>query len=160
MKTTALCPLAALSSLAALTALAACNTQAVGVSPASMRVGDGARYVAQIENVPNRCKRLAEPSRESACEVARTEARQFVSTIEPLQQLCLEGNPLGNGVTSRCVVRAAVEDADLRQIRVKIRESYPDSGFQAMDDYWFSNDAMVDVYLYSLGFLKDSDVKK
>lgn len=152
------CPIALCLSTLAL--LAGCNSQAVGVSPRSMRMGDGARYVAQIENVPNRCKMLAEPGRESACEAARVEARQFVSTIEPLQELCLEGNPLANGITSRCVVRASVEDADLRQVRVKVRQSYPDSGFKAMDDYWFSNDAMVDIYLYSLGFLKEADIGK
>lgn len=140
--------------------LAACNSQAIGVSPSSMRMGDGARYVAQIENVPNRCQALAESSRENACESARTDARQFVSSIEPLQELCLEGNPLGNGITSRCVVRAAVEDVDLRKVRVKVRQSYPDSGFKVMDDYWFSNDALVDIYLYSIGFLKEGDIKK
>lgn len=150
----------AAASLAALPLLSGCNSQAVGVSPRSMRMGDGARYVAQIGDVPNRCEMLAEPSRAAACEGARVEARQFIATIEPLQDLCLEGNPLGNGITSRCAVRASVEDVDLRQIRVKVRQSYPDSGFKVMDDYWFSNDAMVDVYLYSLGFLKENDLRK
>lgn len=146
--------------LATTALLAGCNSQAMGVSPGSMRMGDGARYVTEINDVPNRCAMLADPGRESACEAARVEARQFVSTIEPLQHLCLEGNPLGNGVTSRCVVRASVEDVDLRQVRVKVRESYPDSGFKVMDDYWFSNDAMVDIYLYSIGFLKEQDLGK
>ncbi|MDR0965974.1 MAG: hypothetical protein LBM75_05670 [Myxococcales bacterium] len=147
--------------LAALSTLSVgCNSQPVGVSPSSFRMGDGARYVAQINDVPDRCPMLADPNRQTACEAARTEARHFVSTLEPLQQICLEGNPLGNGVTSRCVVRAAIEDMDLRKIRVKIRESYPDSGFKTMDDYWFSNDAMVDIYLYSLGFLKQGDVQR
>lgn len=120
------------------------------------RVSDGARAVAEVTTVANRCEAMKTEDRKQACENARIEARQFVSKIEALQQLCLEGNPLGNGITSKCVVRAAVEDVNLKGFRVKIRESYPDSGFKVMDDYWFSNEAMVDIYLYSIGFVKDT----
>lgn len=122
------------------------------------RISDGARSVAEIKDVPDRCESLADESQKQNCQNMRVEARQFVSGIEALQQICLEGNPLGNGITSKCVVRAAVEDVDLRGFRVKIRETYPDSGFKVMDDYWFSNDAMVDIYLYSMGFVKNSDI--
>lgn len=128
----------------------------LGCGGSYSRVSDGARSVAEVTDVPNRCESMKDDDKKQACENARVEARQFVSKIEALQQLCLEGNPLGNGITSKCVVRAAVEDVNLKGFRVKIRESYPDSGFKVMDDYWFSNDAMVDIYLYSIGFVKDT----
>ena len=140
---------------AAIAAAALCA--AVGCSGGSYsRISDGARAVAEVNEVPDRCESMESDERRQDCENARVEARQFVSKIEVLQQICLEGNPLGNGITSKCVVRAAVEDVNLKGFRVKIRESYPDSGFKVMDDYWFSNDAMVDIYLYSIGYVKES----
>ena len=149
------------TSSAALLALAAMTLAAAGChSTGYSRVSDGARSVVAVEDIPDRCAEMEGDARKRSCEEARLEGKRFVSSLEALQQICLEGNPLGNGITSRCTVRAAVEDVNLRGVRVKIRESTPESGFKVMDDYWFTNDAMVDVYLYSLGFRKDSENQK
>ena len=115
---------------------------------------DGGRQPARVEAVPDRCAALAEPQREQECGQARVEAIRFVRKLAVEDQICLEGNPLGDRITSRCTVRAFVEDVGPKAIKLEIRETPPGSRFDPMHDYWYHEDALVDLYLESLGFLR------
>lgn len=115
---------------------------------------DGGRQPTRVGPVPDRCPALAEPKREKECAQARLEGIAFVRRLSVEDQICLDGNPLGDRITSRCKVRAFVEDVGLTNLKLEIRETPPGGRFEPMHDYWFHEDALVDLYLESLGFLR------
>jgi hypothetical protein len=113
---------------------------------------DGGRRPARVGPISNRCPRLVEPNREKECEQIRFDAINFVRRLAVDDQLCLQGNPLSDGVTGRCKVRAFVEDVGPKSIKLEIRHADPGTGFQPMADHWYHEDALVDLYLDSWGF--------
>jgi hypothetical protein len=100
----------------------------------------------------DRCRAQPDRDRRAACEQARDQALAFVEKLAVGDQVCLEGNSLLDGVTHRCKVRASVADASSHSVKLEIRESPPSSKYRQMDDYWFTEEALADVYVKSVGF--------
>ena len=114
--------------------------------------GDGMREPHRIG--PPRGDRCAAQGggQRKRCETMRTEAQRFMGRLSVDDQVCLEGNPLLDGVTSSCTVRAFVEDTAPNTVKLEIREAAHGSKYILMDDYWFHEAALVDLQLKQSGF--------
>jgi hypothetical protein len=107
---------------------------------------------------PRRDRCGAQPPREAkACAELRDRALTFVRRLSVDDQVCLLGNPLMDGVTQRCRVRAFVEDAGPSSVKLEIREASPDTSFVQMDDYWYHEAALADLQLRQSGFRLPED---
>jgi hypothetical protein len=126
-------------------------TAAAGVTP---KHGDGLVQPRKVGPVADRCSSLADKGRAEECEQVRLEAIAQVRKLAVDDQVCLDGNPFSDGVTSRCKVRAFVEDVAPKSVKLEIRHADPGTGFEPMQDYWYHEDALVDLCLESRGFLK------
>jgi len=100
----------------------------------------------------DRCGKIANEARKMDCESLRDEAFVFVRKLAVDDMVCLEGNPLSAGVTKACKVRAFVEDVAPGSVKLEIRDAAPRSHYKAMEDYWFHEKALVDLYLTTRGF--------
>jgi hypothetical protein len=115
--------------------------------------GDGLRGPHRFGSpTVDRCAAQDGAQRQAACRRDRDAALAYVRHLMVDDQVCLEGNPLVDGVTVRCRVRAFVEDASPESIKLEIREAAPGASFAAMDDYWYHEAALVDLQLKSAGY--------
>jgi hypothetical protein len=137
-------------SLFALLALAGCSHIANAFIDTSGKAGRSVEWVEAPK--VDRCRALKDPDRRADCEDKRQNALVFVRKLAVDDQVCLEGNSLLDGVTHFCKVRAFVADASPRNVKLEIRDAPPTSRYRPMEDYWFAEEALADLYLKSLGF--------
>lgn len=131
-------------------ALAGCGNFAGAFIDTSGKAG---RSMQRVEAPKvDRCSSQSDPERRAQCEEKRHSALAFVRKLAVEDQICLEGNSLLDGVTHRCKVRAFVTDASPRAVKLEIREAPPASRYRPMEDFWFAEEALADLYLKSLGF--------
>ncbi len=130
--------------------LAGCNALAGAFVDTSGKAGRGVPRVEAPKS--DRCRAQADSDRRADCQEKRDSALVFVRRLGVGDQVCLEGNPLLDGVTHRCQVRASVADAAPGGVKLEVRDAPPASRYRPMDDYWFAEDALADLYLKSLGF--------
>ncbi len=99
-----------------------------------------------------RCARQSEERQRKSCEELRELAYKFARSLAVDDQVCLEGNPISDGVTRRCRVRAFVADVAQQNVKLEIRDAPHDSKYKPMEDYWFHEAALADMYLEGQGY--------
>ncbi|MFN7130446.1 MAG: hypothetical protein ACK4N5_00090 [Myxococcales bacterium] len=124
--------------------------------PLSLLLVLGALGCSRVHKVgppeQDRCARQSTEAMRKNCEELRDQAFAFARKLAVDDQVCLEGNPIGDGVTSRCRVRAFVADVAQKNVKLEIRDAPPDSKYRPMEDYWFHEAAIADMYLVGFGF--------
>lgn len=100
----------------------------------------------------DRCAHQPEAHHRKSCEELRELAYKFARGLSVDDQVCLEGNPISDGVTSRCRVRASVSDVARGSVKFEIRDAPHDSKYRPMDSYWFHEAAIADMYLEGQGY--------
>jgi hypothetical protein len=116
-------------------------------------VDEGNRYADRVgDPATDRCAAQPDARRRKDCVKDRDRALTWVRHLSVDDQLCLEGNPMGDGVTRRCRVRAFVSDVGVNLVKLEVREVPPDSKYRPMQNLWFTEAALGDAYLRSLGY--------
>jgi hypothetical protein len=114
---------------------------------------NGGRYADSIKDPKvDRCAAQPEKRQRKDCAKARDDAFEFVRRLSPGDQICLDGNSMSDGVTGHCKARALVTDSGVNKVKVEVREISPGTGFKHMQEIWYTEAALADVYLMSLGF--------
>ncbi len=135
--------------LGALLLASGCGAGLVYIAPRD----EGNRYADRVADPKtDRCKAQKDYRRRDRCEQLREEARRFVARLAVDDQLCLEGQPMGDGVTRACAARGVVSDVGVNKVKVEVREVEPGGPYSPMQNLWFTEAALVDLYLKSAGF--------
>ncbi len=115
---------------------------------------DNAGRFAERKSDPkvDRCAQQKDEGRKKDCQRAKDGAVEFTRRLSVDDQICLDGNPMSDGLTSRCKARAFVTDAGVNKIKVEVREVEPGTGYRHMQEIWFTEAALADIYLLSLGY--------
>ena len=100
----------------------------------------------------DRCEQQKDGRRRKDCEQDRHVAMEWVRRLSVDDQLCLAGQPMSDGITHRCQVRAFVCDVSPHSVKLEIREAPAGSRYEAMENYWYTEKALADLYLKSLGY--------
>jgi hypothetical protein len=134
--------------LCSLLCCAACP--AVGLVP---DVDNGGRFAERVKDPKvDRCETQKEPRRKKDCLKAKDGALEFVRRLSVDDQLCLDGNPMSDGLTSKCKARAFVSDVGVNKVKVEVREVGGGTRYKHMQEIWYTEAALVDDYLKSLGY--------
>ena len=116
-------------------------------------VDNGGRYADKVQDPKvDRCKAQADLRRVEDCVKAKDRALEFVRRLSVDDQLCLEGNPMSDGLTGRCKARAFVSDVGVNKVKLEVREVGGGTRYKHMQEIWYTEAALVDDYLKSLGF--------
>lgn len=138
--------------LLAVLALAGC------LAPASLakmpHTDNGGRFADRVDDPQtDRCKAMRDGRTRRDCEKTRNEARRWAVDLAVGSEFCLEGNPMSDGVTGLCKARAYVTDVGVNKVKVELRDVDPASRrYRHMQEIWYTEAALVDEYLKSLGF--------
>lgn len=130
-------------------------TGCVGAGLVKMpHVDEGGRYAARVgDPATDRCAAQKDERAKEECRKERDKALAFVRKLSVDDQVCLEGNPMGDRITSRCKVRAFISDAGSGKLKLEIRETYEGSRFKPMQNLWYTERALADAWLESAGYL-------
>ncbi|MBI5543049.1 MAG: hypothetical protein HY901_04125 [Deltaproteobacteria bacterium] len=126
------------------------------LAPAAMarmpHVDEGGRYADRVNDPrTDRCA-AQEGRRKKDCRAVRDQGLEFVRRLMVDDQICLEGNPMSDGISSRCKVRASVSDVGSNNVKLEIRHAAVGTRFKPMQNLWYTELALTDVYVASLGF--------
>ncbi|MGC4113856.1 MAG: hypothetical protein QM765_04215 [Myxococcales bacterium] len=114
---------------------------------------EGGRFADRVTDPKkDRCQAQPDETVRLNCRKERERAMAFVRRVSVDDQLCLEGNPMESGVTSRCKVRAFVSDAGSGKVKLEIRETYSGARYKPMQNLWFTEAALADAWLESAGY--------
>jgi hypothetical protein len=134
--------------LALVVCLAGCPAASVVYNPD----GPGKRPTKVGDPKIDRCAAQQNSGRRKDCEQDRVTALEWVRRLAVDDQLCLLGQPMGDGVRHDCKVRAFVCDVSPRSVKLEIREAAVGTRYQPMEDYWYTEKALADAYLKSMGY--------
>lgn len=113
---------------------------------------EGNRYADRVQDPKvDRCAAQKDAAVKKDCLRARAAAVEFVRKLSVEDQICLEGSPMSDGITRRCKARAFVSDAGSGKVKVEVRES-TGTRFKPMQNLWYTEAALADAYLESVGF--------
>ena len=136
--------------LCSLVCCAACPVGSAVYIPAT---DNGGRFAERIQDPKiDRCDSQKEARRKRDCQKAKDGALEFVRRLSVDDQLCLDGNPMSDGVTGRCKARAFVSDVGVNKVKLEVRETSGGTRYKHMQEIWYTEAALVDDYLKSLGY--------
>jgi len=129
--------------------LSGCGAGLVYVPPRD----EGNRYADRVEAPKtDRCAAQKGARRQEDCARVRDQALRFVGKLAVDDQLCLEGHPMADGVLRSCKARGFVSDVGANKVKVEVREVEPGGKYRPMQNLWFSEAALADLYVKSAGF--------
>jgi hypothetical protein len=133
-----------------LATLVACSACPAGHIPS---VYNGGRFAERFQDPKvDRCESQKDARRKKDCLKAKDGALEFVRRLSVDDQLCLDGNPMSDGLTGRCKARAFVSDVGVGKVKVEVREVGAGTRYKHMQEIWYTEAALVDDYLKSQGF--------
>lgn len=103
--------------------------------------------------VRDRCATYPPGARAHQCSDAKYLAEIYVRNLSVGDEICLE-HGFGSPPTGTCLARGKVMDASPKKLLVEVRDARPNSRWfnRISSDMWFSESALVDLYLAERGY--------